>query len=425
MLVVISDLHFVDGTAGEHDVPPRAFETVFLSHIETLAKRNNVKKIKILLLGDIIDLLRTTKWLEIDPDDRPWGKNGLRDAIEFDPLVGSRTEQKCYEILSDIIRRNCRTFRLFRKLKKKLGDHGVGDVQIIYLPGNHDRLVNIYPRIRCLTQKILGIAVNGGTVDGFSENNWHFRNAYADKEHSVFARHGHEFDPVNYGCCDKDSLIGHSRVPIGDVITTEIAVKIASLLLHILDELPESDEREEIKQIIFGLDNIRPWTSIPGYLVSKLKGNEVMRVGVKRALLTTLGSFLRIPLVREWLWNNKSRAIRQVWSCVQGAWSPWVSDTSSKDRYATSAYQDYVEGEDTFRFVVYGHTHSQEEIPLDLQGEKESFYINTGTWRSVIEPTLQGKDYASFKTMTYAVFYKSGERRADLFDIWTGHRNMR
>lgn len=31
MLVVISDLHFTDGTAGEHNLPVEAFDDVFLS----------------------------------------------------------------------------------------------------------------------------------------------------------------------------------------------------------------------------------------------------------------------------------------------------------------------------------------------------------------------------------------------------------
>ncbi len=33
MLVVISDLHFVDGTSGNHNLPSKAFEQVFLSSI--------------------------------------------------------------------------------------------------------------------------------------------------------------------------------------------------------------------------------------------------------------------------------------------------------------------------------------------------------------------------------------------------------
>ena len=65
MLVFVSDLHFVDGTAGEHNVPTAAFE-IFLEDISWAANRliddgRNVEEIKIVFLGDICDLLRTEK----------------------------------------------------------------------------------------------------------------------------------------------------------------------------------------------------------------------------------------------------------------------------------------------------------------------------------------------------------------------------
>ncbi|MCZ7669991.1 MAG: hypothetical protein M5U34_23870 [Chloroflexi bacterium] len=79
MLVVISDLHFVDGTSGNHNLPAKAFEQVFMSGIVGLALKNKATELKLLLLGDIPDLIRTTQWFEEEPDDRLWGKNGLAD----------------------------------------------------------------------------------------------------------------------------------------------------------------------------------------------------------------------------------------------------------------------------------------------------------------------------------------------------------
>jgi hypothetical protein len=40
MLVVISNIHFVDGTAGEHNLDYSAFQSVFLSDKATLTKDN-------------------------------------------------------------------------------------------------------------------------------------------------------------------------------------------------------------------------------------------------------------------------------------------------------------------------------------------------------------------------------------------------
>ena len=77
MLVFISDLHFVDGSAGEHNTPWRAFD-YFFNHISNIAtKKSNkgkIKEIKIIFLGDIFDLLRTENWFEpIPAEERPWG----------------------------------------------------------------------------------------------------------------------------------------------------------------------------------------------------------------------------------------------------------------------------------------------------------------------------------------------------------------
>lgn len=84
MLVVISDLHFIDSTAGKHNVDKEALEEVFLTWVPALLKRKNSKELKVLLLGDIVDLIRTEQWLEIDVDDRPWGRNGPPGVIDLE-----------------------------------------------------------------------------------------------------------------------------------------------------------------------------------------------------------------------------------------------------------------------------------------------------------------------------------------------------
>ena len=43
MLVIISDLHFVDGTAGEHNVPVNAFH-IFFENLKSAAEMLKKKK---------------------------------------------------------------------------------------------------------------------------------------------------------------------------------------------------------------------------------------------------------------------------------------------------------------------------------------------------------------------------------------------
>ena len=83
MLVVISDLHLIDGTAGQHNPRQDLFGEVFLNWLPELAQNRGAKEFKVLLLGDIVDLVRTERWLDKKEDgsdtNLPWGQNGLQD----------------------------------------------------------------------------------------------------------------------------------------------------------------------------------------------------------------------------------------------------------------------------------------------------------------------------------------------------------
>ncbi|NVM20799.1 MAG: hypothetical protein HWN68_03345 [Desulfobacterales bacterium] len=72
MPVFVSDLHFVDETAGKHNIPTSAFEK-FLASVGAHADKANAKEAKIVFLGDIFDLPRTEEWFKEDEIDRPWG----------------------------------------------------------------------------------------------------------------------------------------------------------------------------------------------------------------------------------------------------------------------------------------------------------------------------------------------------------------
>ena len=58
MLVVLSDLHLADGTAGKHNLSHQAFEEILLSNVATAARKNEALDLRLVLDGDIIDLIR-------------------------------------------------------------------------------------------------------------------------------------------------------------------------------------------------------------------------------------------------------------------------------------------------------------------------------------------------------------------------------
>src|SRR3990172_8328575 len=71
MLVIISDLHLTDGTSGE-TIRPHAFR-VFRENLRDMAYEASwrsdgtyrpIESLDLVLLGDILDLIRSVKWLD-------------------------------------------------------------------------------------------------------------------------------------------------------------------------------------------------------------------------------------------------------------------------------------------------------------------------------------------------------------------------
>ena len=40
------------------------------------------------------------------------------------------------------------------------------------------------------------------------------------------------------------------------------------------------------------------------------------------------------------------------------------------------------------KYVLYGHSHSFETVPLLKVGDKRTFYFNTGTWKKTVMKNL-------------------------------------
>jgi len=79
------------------------------------------------------------------------------------------------------------------------------------------------------------------------------------------------------------------------------------------------------------------------------------------------------------------------------------------------------------RFVVYGHTHHYEIVPLRSEststGLLEQIYINSGTWRPVHELARfkpAEEQFVGYQVMTYIAFFRDGERNGRLFETWSG-----
>jgi UDP-2,3-diacylglucosamine pyrophosphatase LpxH len=470
MLIAISDIHFVDGTAGEHNLPYSAFESVFLADIGALAKEKDAKEVKVLLLGDIIDLIRSTKWFDVASEDRPWGSDGLNDIL--DPQGGSVTEKQCLKILGrvskaslkkpkppkslakdTILFKNWETFKFFRELKDHLSDYCERDipVEIIYVPGNHDRLCNLYPTVRDELREQLGLTVEQDTVDGDPKGEWWYRNDFQDEDHGVYARHGHQFDIWNFGGGNDRRREGHLQTAIGDVFTTEFAVKIPWMLDQIRADYPEVTE--EMVETTKDIDNVRPLSSVMEWIYYRIKKEDHGRVreAFDEVFDRVIKELLDNKLVRQW--RSPHTHIDEVLRIASSRWLSWLPkgladlldaedllplvmgmtggpDDPEKDIYTQAAYNESIWRENKeIQSILYGHTHKPLQHPLDGEEGHEVFYINTGTWRNRIHKTVgldKAPDFVDLKQMTYTIFYRKDEdtngKKPDTlsFDMWTG-----
>ena len=79
------------------------------------------------------------------------------------------------------------------------------------------------------------------------------------------------------------------------------------------------------------------------------------------------------------------------------------------------------------KFIVYGHTHHYEIVPLQSLLRRNTvtnqIYINSGTWRPVHELARfhpGQKHFVGYHVMSYLAFFKDDERKGRAFESWTG-----
>ena len=93
MLVIISDLHLTDGSSGT-TISERAFK-IFRERLREMAYEASwradgtyrpIEKIDVLLLGDVLDVIRSVSWL--DEKVRPWDNTRNPDFIRMIQNIG-------------------------------------------------------------------------------------------------------------------------------------------------------------------------------------------------------------------------------------------------------------------------------------------------------------------------------------------------
>ena len=465
MLVIISDLHLTDGSSGQ-TIREGAFK-IFRQRLRDMAydaswratggnhapRYKPIKEMDLILLGDILDVIRSNQWFTNTV--RPWDVSDPAKRGELATKVAQinerilRQNKASLDILKNLVKGGDRADRITlppatedgdvdRSIDWRPGAEGRDPVKvnIHYMVGNHDWLYHLpgeeFAGIRKTVRRALGLANTAALPFPHDpEESRDIKDAL--DEHRVFARHGDIFDPFNY--VDHE---GRDASSLGDAIVIEL-----------LNRFPQEVEKErsipkDVKEGIRELDNVRPLTLIPVWidgLLRRSSANKQQQKLIKKIWDELVDAFLEVPFVREkdspWHWWDSVDKLETALKFSKGISLSTASSAirlfgggvgSSGDSYCENAMTEVDFKNQSAHYIVYGHTHHHEVMPLDVvqpRGKREisQIYINTGTWRRVHRLALRSskdEEFIDWNVMTYVAFFKDDERVGRPFEVWSG-----
>ncbi len=412
MLVIISDIHLTDGTSGK-TIHSGAFQK-FTLYLKDMVETAKAREIEIVLLGDIIDLIRSDYWLR--SKIRPWSKPGDKDGEE------KGLKDYTVEILGGICKNagNKKSMAHLKAFKEEMTSQGVV-TKITYITGNHDWLINRYPGARTKVAKFLGIS----NPNQYRNKMFATEGFWAD--YKVFARHGDIYDPFNF---DED----RDASSLGDAIVIDLINKFPEAVKNTIGSATDPDLISELREI----DNIRPLIDIPLWIhgaCRRAKSPDTEKQ-VKKVWNRLVDEFLKRPFVKKhdkpWRmdvvdalqWGLKISKFVSLKDMVN---LPLRKFQKKRGDYVSKAFHEEYVRRNMAEFIVYGHTHHHEIVPLDqvpLPGEiLQKTYFNTGTWRKIHENTTfdeENQEFLSRDVMTFIAFYLKEERKGRRFEVWNG-----
>jgi UDP-2,3-diacylglucosamine pyrophosphatase LpxH len=458
MLVIISDLHLTDGTSGA-TIKEGAFR-IFRNRLRDLAydaswrangKYKPIETLDLLLLGDILDLLRSTHWLAEEEGApgfaRPWDDPQSQSFIDKigainDAVLHNNTAS--LSVLKNLNNGKTITIPPATQAGKPAKVDWEPDapkrvpveVRIHYMVGNHDWFYHLpgaaHDRIR---QKVVeAMALSTPATKPFPhEPAESITIQTLCASHNVFVRHGDIFDPYSY-----EEKAGRDASSLGDAIVVELVNRFpAEVEFRMDDELPQAC-LAGLKE----LDNVRPMLLAPVWVNSLLRCTCDNPDQIKRVedIWDELADhFLEIQFVRERdtlsPFDNVDRlalALKFSKGVSLRAISGLMSWLRSGVDSETVTYYDFACQEPAFKnrtaqFIVHGHTHHYELVPLDsAQVDGKPFnqmYLNAGTWRPVHELARvnpKEEEFMGHHVMSYLAFFKDDERSGRPFETWSG-----
>ena len=453
MLIIASDIHLGDGTCAR-SISPNAFflfakrlrEMAFNASFQEDGTYKPVQSIDLVLMGDILDPLHSTLWLEPLP--------GTREAGHIRPWSDPAEPgyaKKLHLITKAILNENEASAAILRSLAAgevvrippaagrrpdiNAQELLAPELKIHYMTGNHDWFYHMpgkeFDSIRRDAIEGLGLANQ--------ENNFPWELSESDAlakvfdRYQVYGQHGDKYDKFNY-----DREKGRNYSTLGDAFTVEVVNRYPLAVAKELgDELPAA-MLESLRQ----LTNVRPALAAPLWISSRIHqqaGNDKLMRKLKKIWDNVTDEFLDVPFVREAdrafqfdmvdalqliVKISKQASFQTINDVVM-----WIREKMWEDGFS---YTDHALKEPAFlnksaRYIAYGHTHHHEVIPLDTEGlppeDLSQYYFNSGTWHSYYDLAVrkpEAQKFVHYQSMTYLTFYTGEEGGDRRFEAWSG-----
>ena len=443
MLVLVSDLHITDSTTASN-VNPEAFDLLGAEMVDAAARRG-AREIHLVLLGDILDLVRTDYWHRraIPMERRPWGGT-------LDPLTGMNAdrgiETQFQAILGAIL-----ASPTAHALGTMLTMLAAGPVpfRVTYVIGNHDRVLWNFPSLRDAVRVALPqVTAFAAGVDS--------------PDYGLIARHGHEWDEHTFGWRFRQDVLqpgerigrfapeAYRTMAIGEAVTAEL---MSGLVFHARDQGGSEALVDQLKEV----NNLRPLLDVFAWLDwigggGLREHREMLHEALRRALEGLLASSLarawdylqtdslvsgdlvdRLEQARAVLLGPSFEAFRGRVEALQRVQRLVPALQPAEDGLLAGARSEAVfQGALTpggIQRVIYGHTHRarHDYFAADTDGTVR-MYINTGTFLPLITRARDGRSFASAQQMTMVFAYRADEDRqgkrdgTTSIDIWNGTR---
>lgn len=444
MLVLVSDLHITDESTA-NNVNPEAFELLGAEIVDA-AGRRGAREIHLVLLGDILDLVRTDYWhrTAIPMARRPWGGTlSPRTAMNVD---GDGVEAQFREVLRGIL-----ASPAAGALRAMLAGLAGGAVpfRATYVIGNHERVMWNFPSLRDAARAALPQVAE-------------FAALIRAPEYGVLARHGHEWDEHTHGwrfrrgvlvpgeAIDRFAPEAYEVMAIGEAVTAEL---MSGLVHHARVLGAPSPLVNQLKDV----NNLRPLLDVFAWL-EWIAGSQVRehRRMLHTALRQALDGLLESSLAHRWdrlrpdtlvsgdlvdrLEQARAVLLGPDFESFQGR-VEWLQRLQrliptllpSEDGLLAGARSEAVfQGEPVpggIQRVIYGHTHRARDDYFSAAPDGAvRMYVNTGTFLPLISRTRDGHSFASAQQMTMVFAYRDDEDTAQKrlgttsLDVWNGTR---